>query len=171
MSQPLWPCQPAPASGSAASRLGRWSPTSPADVTAFRRQLSAALHDGARPPGAAEGAVERLLLAFEELVSNGLRHGRGPVDVTVTTTGHGWLLQVADAAADTPPTPAVDRDPALGGLGLYLVAQISAAHGWSVDAAGRKIVWARVEFTRDESAAPRAVPRPREESSGRSHRH
>lgn len=155
MSQALWPRQSPPRPGSGVTRLGLWSPTRPADVTTARLQLSAALHDGARPVGATEGAVEALLLAFEELVSNGLRHGRGPVEVTVITAGHGWLLEVADAAADAAPTPAVGRDPALGGLGLYLVAQLSAARGWTVDAAGRKIVWARVEFTRAESPARR----------------
>jgi hypothetical protein len=51
----------------------------PGDLTADRRRLSAALHDGARPPGADEGAVERLLLAYQELTSNSLRHGRRPV--------------------------------------------------------------------------------------------
>lgn len=54
-----------PASSPDAPVLGRWSPTRAADVTAGRRQLGAALHDGARPAGAAEGGVERLLLAFD----------------------------------------------------------------------------------------------------------
>ena len=95
--------------------------------------------------------MERLLLAFEELVSNGLRHGREPVEVTVTTFDDGWLLQVTDTATDTPPIPAVGRDPSQGGLGLHLVARITAAHGWTVDGTGRKVVWARGLFTRDEA--------------------
>jgi hypothetical protein len=109
---------------------------------------------GARPAGADEGAVERLLLAYEELASNALRHGRGPVRITVTTTGAFWLLEVSDASTDTPPSPAVGRDPAQGGLGLHLVARISEAHGWAIDGA-RKVVWARIDYL-----APRAWENP-----------
>ena len=79
MDEPLWPRRPRPALGSDAVPLGRWVPEKPADLTASRRQLSAALHNGARPADAQEAAVERLLLAYEELVSNGLRHGGSPV--------------------------------------------------------------------------------------------
>ena len=39
------------------------------------------------------------------------------------------------------PEPSVDRDPALGGMGLHLVARLSVAHGWYVDD-GAKHVWA-----------------------------
>ena len=163
MSEALWGRRPPPAPGPGAARVGRWEARSPADLTAARLQLAAALHrGGGRPPGIEEGAVERLLLIFEELVSNGLRHGRAPVQATLTADGGCGLLEVSDAAADRPPTPAVGRDAARGGLGLYLVARICGAHGWfTVD--GRKVTWARVDHTRAE-APPEvwpAVPRPR----------
>ena len=58
-----------------------------------------------------------------------------------TATGAGWLLVVSDASTERPPSPAVDRDPATGGLGLYLVARLATAHGW-IAASGRKHVWA-----------------------------
>jgi hypothetical protein len=58
------------------------------------------------------------------------------------------VLDVSDGAVDEPPMPAVDRDAARGGLGLYLIARIAAAHGWGV-ANGRKHVWARIDFTPD----------------------
>jgi anti-sigma regulatory factor (Ser/Thr protein kinase) len=131
--------------------LGRWSPTRPSHITAGRRQLSASLHDGSRPAGAAEGGVERLLLAFEELVSNAVRHGRPPIEVRVTAAGHFWLLEVTDAAGDAAPTPDPDRDAALGGLGLALVSRICGAHGWEPLDDGRKVVWARVDYTREEA--------------------
>jgi hypothetical protein len=52
-----------------------------------------------------------------------------------------WLVEVRDGAPDTPPTPAVGRDPSEGGLGLYLVAELATDHGWYVT--GRtKHVWA-----------------------------
>jgi hypothetical protein len=111
----------------------------------MRMQLRDALRAHRRPPGASDDDVDRLLLAFEELVSNGLRHGGAPVRAALTTTTSGWLLEVSDAAGDFPPVPAVGRDAALGGLGLYLVAQMSAAHGWTVDGQGRKVVWARID--------------------------
>ncbi|MGY1833945.1 ATP-binding protein [Blastococcus sp. SYSU DS0510] len=142
---------PRPAPRSDGRILGRWRPMRPSDVTAARRQLGAALHDGVRPRGATEGGVERLLLAFEELVSNAVRHGRSPVEVMVTDHGQCWLLEVVDAAGDVPPTPDPGRDAALGGLGLALVAEISGAHGWEPLGSGSKTVWARVDYTREEA--------------------
>jgi serine phosphatase RsbU (regulator of sigma subunit) len=135
----------------------RGAPTTLAEVRALRLQLRAELSNGARPPRAADDDVERLLLAFEELVSNGLRHGRAPVQVALNTVDAGWLMEVTDADGGTPPVPAVGRDAALGGLGLYLVAQTCEAHGWTVDDDGRKTVWAQVQFT---GAPPAARPGP-----------
>ena len=94
--------------------------------------------------------MERLLLAFEELASNALRHGRNPVRVEVTDADGSWLLDVSDAAADQPPTPAVGRDAAYGGMGLYLVARICTAHGWFADR-GRKHAWGCIDYTRVEA--------------------
>jgi hypothetical protein len=64
--------------------------------------------------------------------------------------------------------PAVGRDAAQGGLGLYLVAQICGTHGWTVDG-DRKHVWARIDHTHGEGrqAGSEPVPRPRGESSRR----
>jgi anti-sigma regulatory factor (Ser/Thr protein kinase) len=151
VTEPLWERSPVPARSSDVQVLGRWHPSHAADVTAGRLQLSAALHDGTRPPGAAEGGVERLLLAYEELVSNAVRHGRAPVEVLVTATGHCWLLEVTDADGDAAPTPDPGRDAALGGLGLALVAEISGAHGWEPVGGGQKVVWARVDHTHEEA--------------------
>jgi hypothetical protein len=126
--------------------IGHWGPACLADLTADRRRLSAALHDGARPPDADEGAVERLLLVYEELTSNALRQCRRPVEVSVVSNDTCWLLEVSDAAADRPPTPAIGRDPARGGLGLHMVAGLCDAHGWATDG-HRKVVWARIGYT------------------------
>ena len=153
MTDPAWTQKPRPARRSDVPVLGRWNPAGAADVTTGRMQLGAALHDGARPSGAAEGAVERLLLVFEELVSNAVRHGRPPIEVMVTATGHHWLLEVTDAAGDTPPGPDLQRDPARGGWGLALIPDISGAYGWERLSDGRKVVWAQVDYSREE--APR----------------
>ena len=56
-------------------------------------------------PGMDEGDVEVLLLAYEELASNAIRHGRLPVHVMVTTMDDGWLIDVADGATERAPAP------------------------------------------------------------------
>jgi Histidine kinase-like ATPase domain len=168
MSGSAWAHRPRPAPRPDTDDVWGCEPYSVADVTAQRRCLAAALHNGSRPDRADDSDVERLLLVFEELVSNGLRHGQGPVRVTVTGTGSGWLLDVSDAAADRPPAPAIGRDAAHGGLGLYLVAGLSAAHGWELHG-DRKHVWAEITLA-SERAAPsvgESVPPPRSDTSDR----
>jgi anti-sigma regulatory factor (Ser/Thr protein kinase) len=151
MSDALWGlCRPPPP-GPHATVLGSWAPADAAGLTACRRQLAVALHDGSRGAGTDETAVERLLLAFEELGSNALRHGGQPVRMTLTVDDACWLLEVSDAAAGRPPVPAHDRDPSLGGLGLHLVARICASHGWTTGA-GCKTAWACIDRTRDEQS-------------------
>jgi anti-sigma regulatory factor (Ser/Thr protein kinase) len=158
MADPVWAQAPRPTPDAAAVLLGRWQPVTPVDLTTDRRELAAALHDGGRPASVDEGAIERLLLVFEELASNALRHGDVPVVVELTTFDRFWLLDVSDAANDRPPEVAVGRDAAQGGLGLYMVAGLCGAYGWTrVD--GRKHVWARIDYTRTEP--PGWVPRPR----------
>lgn len=146
MSGTLWVRRPQPVLDSGAVSLGSWQLGAPSDVTAHRSRLRDAVL--ARRGGRVDDdALERLLLAFEELSSNGLRHGRPPVHVAVTATDRGWLIDVTDTATDRPPTPAVGRDAAEGGLGLYLVARLCSAYGWTVQQ-GRKHVWACVEHRR-----------------------
>jgi hypothetical protein len=79
----------------------------------------------------------------------------------------GWLLDLSDEAPHRPPVPAVDRDPALGGMGLHLVAQLSTAYGWE-GRPGRKHVWALLpnglqplEQAQDRVPEPRAPEAPR----------
>ncbi len=86
---------------------------------------------------------ERLVLIADELTSNALRHGGAPVATALSRAGDQWLVAVSDASADVAPAPAVGRDPGLGGFGLYLVADLSARHGWCVSR-GTKTVWAVV---------------------------
>jgi len=125
------------------SELGTWQPANIAELTVGRRLLAALLADDVDVDG---NSLERLLLAFEELGSNALRHGRLPVRLRVTGNSDSWLLQVSDAAADVPPVPAFDRDASQGGLGLHLVARLSGAHGWT-SRDGRKTAWACIERT------------------------
>jgi two-component sensor histidine kinase len=149
MTRGAWARRSWPASYSDGHLVGRWEPATPAELTVHRRELSAVLHDGERPADADECAVERLVLVVEELVSNALRYGSPPVSVEIIATGHFWLLDVSDAAVARPPALAVGRDAAHGGLGLYLVAALCGAHGWTV-AHNRKHVWARVDYRNPE---------------------
>ncbi|SDP22995.1 Histidine kinase-like ATPase domain-containing protein [Klenkia soli] len=105
----------------------------------LRRHLAAELGDAL----SAEDAelVDRVVLAFDEMASNALRHGGGGVTARVAPHGRSWLVEVCDEAAVRPPTPAIGRDPSLGGLGLYLIAEMSTAHGWHTHG-GSKSVWA-----------------------------
>ncbi len=140
MSDPRWRVEPPPHLPAA---FFGGAVTTAADITLLRSRLHRELIRRGLPADADEDDVERLLLAFEELTSNGLRHGRLPVRVHVSQSDSGWLIDVTDAAPDHAPTPALDRDPARGGLGLHLVARLSAAYGgWAhLD---RKHVWACV---------------------------
>ena len=157
MSEALWATRPRPEIHDTV--LWHGEPTTLAELRAMRMALRELLGSRGRPPLATHDDVDRLLLAVEELVSNALRHGGAPVRATVITTGTGWLLEVSDAAGEVPPVPAVGRDAALGGLGLYLVAQLSSEHGWSMAEDGRKVVWARVDVEDDRAEVrPSVLP-------------
>ena len=158
MAEPVWARCPLPTPHTDAAVLGRWRPVTPADLTVVRRELAAALHDGGRRAAGDDGAVERLLLVFEELASNALRHGAAPVEVELLGFDGFWVFDVGEATGEHPRAPAIDRDPALGGLGLYMVAGLCGAYGWTT-AAGRKHVWARIDYTHAEP--PGWVPHPR----------
>jgi two-component sensor histidine kinase len=87
---------------------------------------------------------ERLVLIADELTSNALRHGAPPVAPALSRAADRWMVSVKDTSASVPPAPAEGRDPGLGGFGLYLVADLSAAHGFALGR-GAKSVWAVVE--------------------------
>ncbi|NEM07454.1 ATP-binding protein [Geodermatophilus normandii] len=102
------------------------------------------VRDELRRSRVVDGAADlrdRLVLVLDEMASNALRHGGGSVEAAVRWTGDAFLVAVSDGDACTPPTPAVDRDPSEGGLGLYLIVELSTAHGWYVDG-DAKTVWA-----------------------------
>jgi hypothetical protein len=140
MSRQLWPLRPLP---DGRGEVWRWDLETVGQLPGARSGLRDRL--GRVGLGSAdceeESAAERLVLAFDELASNALRHGEVPVVATVIAGSGGWLLDVSDRAPQNLPEPAVGRDPARGGLGLHLVARMSVAHGWYVDG-GAKHVWA-----------------------------
>ncbi len=129
---PGWPpASPPPARGGLSWQL--------ADVAELPRMREELRHWNT--VGGATDFRDRLLLVLDEMASNALRHGGGQVEAAVRRTGDDFLVAVTDGAGGAPPTPAVDRDPAEGGLGLHLIAELSTAHGWWVEG-DAKTVWA-----------------------------
>lgn len=145
-----WPLRPLP---DGRGEVWRWQLAALGELPAARRGLRSRLGTAGFPADAEDGSSEELVLAFDELASNALRHGEMPVVATVIAGAGGWLLDVSDRAPDVMPAPVVDRDPAHGGMGLQLVARMAVAHGWYVDA-GAKHVWACLRSAIDERLEP-----------------
>ena len=133
----LWPSSAPPP----AEDGWHWDFSHVSELPLARAQLRAGL--AAVSPGTEEAAEldEAVVLAFDEMASNALRHGGGGVRARVQRTEGAWLVEVCDDAPTRPPEPAVGRDPSQGGLGLYLIAEMSDAHGWFL-ADTTKSVWA-----------------------------
>jgi len=130
-------------------------------VSRVRSDLRARIAHPSVSAGSTDDARDGLLLVFEELASNAMRHGGGDIRAVVVAGPGGWLLDLSDEAPDRPPIPAVDRDPALGGMGLHLVAQLSLDYGWE-RRPGRKHVLARLPSGREELESARdRLPEPR----------
>ena len=121
----------------AAEQLLQWQLGDVAELPAMRGEVRRTLE-----PSIDSDALDQIILALDEMASNALRHGgAGPVEASVRTTDTGYLIEVTDSAAAQPPTPAIDRDPSEGGLGLYLIARMALRHGWYASARA-KHVWA-----------------------------
>lgn len=140
MTEQAWPAAPVP---EVPGDTWRWQLPSVHDASRVRMDLRARLAHPSLTSSSTEDAREGLLLAFEELASNALRHGGGAVEAVIVATRQGWLLTLSDEAPDRPPVPAVNRDPALGGMGLPMVAQLSVRYGYAVSP-DRKHVWAQL---------------------------
>jgi hypothetical protein len=156
--QQPWPCTPVP---SITGDVWHWQLETMHVVSRVRSDLRARIAHPSVAAGSTDDARDGLLLVFEELASNALRHGGGDVRALVVAGPRGWLLDLSDESPDRPPVPAVDRDPALGGMGLHLVAQLSTDYGWE-RRPGRKHVWARLPSGREDTQpSRRRLPEPR----------
>src|SRR5919206_3059392 len=117
-----WPSAPVP---SVPGDVWHWQLSSMSLVSRVRSDLRARIAHPSVSSSSTDDARDGLLLVFEELASNALRHGGGDVRALVVAGTGGWVVDPPAEAPDRPPVPAVDRDPALGGMGLHLVAQLS----------------------------------------------
>ena len=114
------------------------------DLAPARTDLREHLRSAGHTEGdALDEVAERILLAADELTSNGVRHGNPPVALALATTPvpGNYLLLVTDRAVERAPTPDPTRDPVDGGLGLIIIATYATAHGWWPDG-DTKRVWA-----------------------------
>jgi len=133
-----WPSSPPPP----ASDGWQWDLAEVAQLPRVRAELRRGLAECSPDDDAAVAdRNEAVVLAFDEMASNALRHGGGRVRARVQRTATAWLVEVCDGAATSPPEPAVGRDPSLGGLGLYLIAEMADDHGWHLTD-DEKVVWA-----------------------------
>ena len=153
MSELVWPSASVPRED---GDLWQWVLPTVHDASRVRMDLRARLAHPSLASRSTEDAREGLLLVFEELSSNALRHGGGAVEATIVAVPAGWLIVLSDGSPDAPPRPAIDRDPALGGMGLPMVAQLSVDYGWCSEP-GRKHVWARLP----SGTTTASVPQPR----------
>jgi anti-sigma regulatory factor (Ser/Thr protein kinase) len=133
---PIWPS----ASPPAAAAVLHWSLGDVAELPRVRAELRRHATGSGHGPMDPD-LLDQLILALDEMASNALRHGGGSVTATVRRAPDAYLVEVSDAAIHAPPSPAVGRDPSEGGLGLYLIAELSTQHGWYVSN-GHKFVWA-----------------------------
>jgi anti-sigma regulatory factor (Ser/Thr protein kinase) len=94
-------------------------------------------------PRVSEGRIDDSLLVVSELVTNALRHGLGEVVVRAAVDADGTVqLSVTDSGAELPALQPVDPM-RVGGLGLRIVDQLSAAWGVAPFPGG-KTVWANL---------------------------
>jgi anti-sigma regulatory factor (Ser/Thr protein kinase) len=135
---PLWPSASPPSAPDGLS----WDLSDIAELPGVRAEVRRHVADRAAGTGRDSADLrDRLVLAIDEMASNALRHGGGNVRASVRLTADSYLVTVSDAAPESPPVPAVGRDPSEGGLGLYLIAELATDHGWYVRD-GAKHVWA-----------------------------
>jgi len=120
--------------------------TSLRQLGAVRRHVRAFLAASLRADGVVaadvvDEVVETSILVIDELASNALRHGAPPATLDLREAGDHWVVVATDSARDVLPTPAVDRPAGHGGYGLYVIADLTSAHGVEIDG-DRKHVWA-----------------------------
>ena len=166
MGRLAWPLRPLP---DGRGEVWRWDLATVAELPAARAGLRSRLGDVGFPRDGENTAGERLVLAFDELASNALRHGESPVVATVVAGSGGWLLDVSDRAPRDDARAGGRPRPRPGRAGAAPGRPASVAHGWYVDGGGQAR-WACLPTTVEEPTRawlrtvrpePRSLRRPR----------
>lgn len=89
--------------------------------------------------------LDPVLLVVSELVGNAVRHGRPPVDLTLTRAARGVRVDVHDENPAAPATVASAAETAESGRGMFLVDAVAAESGVTQIEGDGKVVWARVD--------------------------
>jgi signal transduction histidine kinase/serine phosphatase RsbU (regulator of sigma subunit) len=105
-------------------------------VATARRAVAAQLRAWAVAPA----VVADLVLVTSELVTNALRHARGPYELRLRQVTHEVVVEVADATPQRPRRRRVDGD-AESGRGLTIVEAVADRWGTRSTVEG-KVVWA-----------------------------
>ena len=86
--------------------------------------------------------VDAVLVVVTELVTNAVRYGRAPIQLSVTDDGTTSRIDVIDRGDQLPTlVPRGERD--IGGLGLHIVEGLASSWGAQCDG-GRTRVWAEI---------------------------
>ena len=115
--------------------------------------LHKTLENDSRAPGQARQAIAKFLdrthlsklsddaqLLASELVTNAVRHARGPIDVRAYVRDGFLRMEVWDRQADVNPAPRTAEEDDESGRGMDIVEKVSSRWGWhKVD--GGKVVW------------------------------
>ena len=91
-----------------------------------------------------EEVVDTATLLASELVTNGLVHGRGTVELRLRLTRDRLVLEAVDAGRHMPRRRRAGEDEE-GGRGLHLVAHLADRWGFRATESG-KVVWAEIDL-------------------------
>jgi anti-sigma regulatory factor (Ser/Thr protein kinase) len=84
--------------------------------------------------------IDDAQLLVSELVTNAVRHARGPISVHASFRDGFLHLEVSDASADAAPQRRVASPEDEGGRGMELVEKMSSRWGWTTTEHS-KVVW------------------------------
>ena len=115
-------------------------PADPDRVSAVRQEL----HEQCAAWRIDDQATADVALVADELLANAVRHGRGPLLLTVRAGTTHVYVGVLDRARDTPAEQFRAALLSESGRGLAIVEALSTAWGSEPQAASSKLVWATV---------------------------